>query len=65
MVRVLIISANMAIFSNKDYDFINFVLDVTNKTSSGESNYILVVLIWPNLGGSSIFIRQVIMTSIL
>ena len=45
MVRVLIISANMAIFSNKDYDVINFVLDVTNKTSSGESNYILVVLI--------------------
>ena len=45
MVTVLIISANMAIFSNKDYDVINFVLDVTNKISSGESNHILVVLI--------------------
>ena len=53
------------VFSNKVYDVINSSHDVTNKILSRGSNYIVDVIMWPNLGNSSISLREVIMTSIL
>ena len=67
------ISAKMAtpgllkikIFWNKGYDVIIPVGDVTNKSLSRDSNYILDVFMWPKFANSSIFMREVITTSIL
>ena len=47
---------------NKDYDIIVFVHNATNKILS---NYIVDVVIWPKFGNSSIFMTEVIITSIL
>ena len=52
-------------FRNKDYDLIFFVYDVTRKILSSESNYIDHVVMWPKFVNNSIFMRQVIITSIL
>ena len=50
---------------NKDYDIIDFVHNATNKILSRYSNYIVDVVIWPKFGNSSIFMTEVIITSIL
>ena len=50
---------------NNGYDVIIFVHDVTNKILSRYSNYIVDVVIWPKFGNSSIFMTEVIITSIL
>ena len=53
------------VFQNKGYDIIISLNDVTNRTSSSDSNYIVDVAIWPKFSSSSISIREVIMTSTL
>ena len=51
--------------SNKGYDVIISVDDVTNKILSRDSNYIVDVLMWPKFGNCSISMKEVITTSIL
>ena len=41
------------VFWNKIYDVIIFVYDDTNEILSRDSNYIVVVVMWPMLGDSS------------
>ena len=53
------------VFWNNGYDVIIPVLDVTNKMLLRDSIYILDVAMWPKFGNSSVFIRDVIITSIL
>ena len=53
------------VFWNNGYDVIIPVLDVTNKMLLRDSIYILDVVMWPKFGNSSIFIRDVSITSIL
>ena len=53
------------VFWKKAHDVIIFVHDVTNKLSSRDSSYIVDVAMWPKFGNSSIFMREVIITSIL
>ena len=53
------------VFWNKGYEVIIPVNDVNYKIVSRDSNYILDVFIWPNLGNSSISMREAITTSIL
>ena len=73
MVKILMMSAKMAtpgllkitVFWNKGYDVIISVDDVTNKILSRDSNYIVDVVMWPKFGNSSIYMREVIITSIL
>ena len=50
-------------FSNKSYDIIIFVHDVTNKILSHESNYIVDMV--TKFGISKISMREVIITSVL
>ena len=52
-------------FWNKGYDVIISVYGVTNKILSGESNYIVNVLMWRKFGNSSTSMREVIFTSVL
>ena len=73
MVAILLMPAKLATLGllklkvtwNKGYDVIIFVHDVTNKILSRYSNYIVDVVIWPKFGNSSIFMTEVIITSIL
>ena len=73
MVTILMMSAKMAtpglrkikVFWKKGYDVIISVNDVTNKTLSRDSNYIVDVVIWPKFGDSSISMKEVIITSSL
>ena len=51
--------------SNKGYDVIISVDDVTNKILSRDSNYIVDVLMWPKFGNCSISMKEVTTTSIL
>ena len=53
------------VFWIKGYYVIYSVYDVTNKILSHDSNYIVDVIMWPKFANSSIFIREVIKTSIL
>ena len=53
------------IFWNKGYDVIISVNDVTNKTLSGNSNYVVDMFMWSKFRDSSIFLRKVITASIL
>ena len=53
---------NIKVFCNKAYDILTSVHDVTYKLLSGESNYIVDVVIF---GNSSISMREDIITSIL
>ena len=55
----------VTIFSNKGYDVIISVDDVTNKILWHDSNYIVDVFMWPKFGNCSISMREVITTSIL
>ena len=50
---------------NNSYYLIIFNHDVTNKVLSGESNYIVGLVMWPKFGNSSISMKEVIITSIL
>ena len=52
------------VFWNKGYVIIS-VHDVTNKTLSRDSNFIVDVVICPKFGKVSISMREVIITSIL
>ena len=73
MLTILMISAKITIpgllkikvFLDNGYDVIIFVHDVTNKILSGDSNYIIYVVMWRKFGNSSISTRTVIITSIL
>ena len=73
MVKILMMSATMAapallkikVFWNEGYYVIYSVYDVTNKIFSHESNYIMDVVMWLKFGNSSIYIREVTITSVL
>ena len=73
MVTILMMSPKIATpglrkikaFWKKGYDVIISANDVTNKTLSHDSNYIVDVVMWPKFGNSSISMREVIITSSL
>ena len=73
MVAILMMSAKLAtlgplkikIFWNKGYDLIIYVYEVTNQILSRDSNCIVDVVMLPKFGNSSIYTREVIITSIL
>ena len=73
MVTILMMTTKMAapgllkikVFWNKECDVKIFVHDVTNKTLSRDSNYIVDLVMWPKFGNCSISIRKVVITSIL
>ena len=44
----------------KVHDFIICIYDVSNNFFSGDSDYIVDVVMWPKFGNSSIYIRKVI-----
>ena len=53
------------VFWNKGYDVIICVYGVTDKILSGDSNYVVELVMWPTIGNSSISMREVDTTSIL
>ena len=53
------------VFLNNGYDVIIYAHDVTSKILSRESNCIVDVVMLPKFGNSSIYMRKVIITSIL
>ena len=55
----------ISVFLNKGYDVVYPVDDNTNKISSGDSNYLVDLFMWPKFGNSSFSMREVITTSIL
>ena len=73
MVTILTISAKLAtpgflkikVFFLKSYDVIILDYEVTNKILSGDSNFIVNVVVWPKFGNFSICMKEVIITSIL
>ena len=73
MVAILMMSAKLAtlgplkikVFWNKGYDVIIYVYEVTNQILSRDSNCIVDVIMLPKFGNSSIYTREVIITSIL
>ena len=73
MVAVLIMLAKMATlgflrikpFRNKVYDVIFYVHDVKNQILLRESICIVDVVMWSKFGNSSIYMGEVITTSIL
>ena len=73
MVAILMMSAKSVVLGllqlkvlwNKGYDVIVFADDLTNKVLSCYSNHIVNVVIWPKFGKFSIFMKEVITTSIL
>ena len=73
MVVIVMMTAKMAtlgllkikLFLNKGYDVLIFAHDVTNQILSRDSYYIVDVVMWPKFGNSSIYIREVIIASIL
>ena len=73
MVTILMVSAKITAadllkirkFWNKGYDVVISVHDVTNEILSSDSNSIIDVVMWRKFGNCSIFMRKVIITSIL
>ena len=73
MVAILMMSAKLAtlgllklkVFRNKGNDIIISAHDVTNKILSRDSNYIVVMVMWPEFGNSNISMTEIIITSIL
>ena len=55
----------ITLFSNKGYDAIISVDDVTNKNLRHNSNYIADVFMRPKFGNSGISMKEVITTSML
>ena len=53
------------VFWNKDYGVMISVHDITNKTLSRDSNDIINVVMWPKFVNSSIYMREVVIISIL
>ena len=53
------------VFWNKDYGVMISVHDITNKTLSRDSNDIISVVMWPKFVNSSIYMREVVIISIL
>ena len=53
------------VFWSKGYDVMSYVHDVTRQILSPDSNYIVDVVMWPKFGNFSIYIREVIITSML
>ena len=72
-VTILMMSAKMAIpgllkitvFWNKGNEVIIYVHDVTQKTLSCDSNYIVDVVMWSKYGNSNISMGEVIIISTL
>ena len=62
MVTILIRSN---VFWKKVYDITIYVYGATNKILSRDSKFIVDVIMWPKFFKSSIFIRELIITSIL
>ena len=70
---ILMMSAKLAtpslfkrkIFQNKGYDVIIPNYEVDKKILSHDSNYLVDVVMWPKFNNCSIFMREVIITSIL
>ena len=54
----------LKVFWNKGYGVIISLYNITNKTSSRDSNYILDVAMRPKFGNSSMSMREVVITSI-
>ena len=73
MVLILMMSAKIAtqgllkinIFWKKVYHVITFFHDAKKKMLSQDSSCIVDVVIWPKFGNSSVYIREVIIDSIL
>ena len=73
MVAILMMSAKTAtlsllkikLFWNKGYDVIIYVLDVTNQILSRDSNCIVDVVVRPKFGNCSIYMREIIIMSML
>ena len=73
MVTILMMSAKMVtlgffkikVLCNKGDDVIISLHDVTSKILSRDSNYIVDVVMRPKFGNSSIFMIEIITTSIL
>ena len=73
MVIVLMMSAKVAtlglpkieVFWNKGYDVMIYVHDVNNQILSSDSNYNADLVTRPQFGNSSIYMRKMIITSIL
>ena len=67
MVAILKMSAKLAtldffkgkVFQNKGYDVKTYVHDVTNKVLSRETNQIIIAVIRPKFGNSSISMTEV------
>ena len=55
----------ITVFWNKGYDVIIYVNDVTIKSLSRDSNYMVHVIMWPKFGNSNISMSEVIIISIL
>ena len=55
----------LRVFSNKGYDVIISVYDVTNKILSLGSSYIVDIVMWSKSGNSSTSMREAIVASIL
>ena len=55
----------IGVFWNKGYEIIIFVHGVTNNLLSRDSNCIIDMVMWPKFGNCSIFMRKVIIASIL
>ena len=53
------------VFWSEGYDVMSYVNDVTNQILSPDSNCIVDVVMWPKFGNFSIYIREVIITSML
>ena len=74
MLAILMMSAKLAtlgvlkikVFWNKGYNVLISIHDVTSKTSSHDTNYVVDVVMQPTkFGNSSLSMREVIITSIL
>ena len=72
MVKILMMSSlttlgllKIKVFWNKSYDVIICVDDVTHKILSCDLNHTADVVMWPKFGNSSIYMSEVIITSIL
>ena len=71
MVTALMMSTKMAtpgilkikFFWDKCHDIIISVHEVTNKILSSDWDYIVIVVMWPKFGNSSISMREFIITS--
>ena len=55
----------MKIFWNEVYDVIIYFYDVTNKVLSCDLNYIVDVVMWSKFSNSGIYVREVVIASIL